>query len=80
MLCISTSEWVLHTLLAGQNQFFNAKTTFCLLFINKITQKIVYLQKNYGLLLYLKLARVDVGNVSKKGKNRKGFRPRRPAI
>ena len=24
---------------------------------------------NYGLLLYLKLARVDVGNVSKKGKN-----------
>ena len=24
---------------------------------------------NYGLLLYLKLARVDVGNVSKKGEN-----------
>ena len=28
---------------------------------------------NYGLLLYLKLARVDVGNVSKKGKNMKGI-------
>ena len=24
---------------------------------------------NYGLLLYFKLARVDVGNVSKKGEN-----------
>ena len=28
---------------------------------------------NYGLLLYLKFARVDVGNVSKKGKNMKGI-------
>ena len=28
---------------------------------------------NYGLLLYLKLARVDVGNVSKKGKNMEGI-------
>ena len=30
---------------------------------------LVYFQLNYGLLLYLKLTRVDVGNVSKKGKN-----------
>ena len=28
---------------------------------------------NYELLLYLKLAKVDVGNVSKKGENMKGF-------
>ena len=28
---------------------------------------------NYGLLLYLKLARVDVGNVSKKGENMEGI-------
>ena len=28
---------------------------------------------NYGLLLYLKLARVDVGNVRKAGKNMKGI-------
>ena len=28
---------------------------------------LVYFQMNYGLLLYLKLARLDVGNVSKKG-------------
>ena len=34
---------------------------------------LVYFQVNYGLLLYLKLARVDVGNVSKKGKNMKGI-------
>ena len=26
-------------------------------------------QMNYGLLFYLKLARVDVGNVSEKGEN-----------
>ena len=34
---------------------------------------LVYFQMNYGLLLYLKLARVDVGNVSKKGENMKGI-------
>ena len=28
---------------------------------------------NYGLLLYLKLAKVDVSNVSKKGKKMKGI-------
>ena len=28
---------------------------------------------NYGLLLYLKPARVDVGNIRKKGKNIKGI-------
>ena len=28
---------------------------------------------NFGLLLYLKLARVDVGNVSKKGENMEGI-------
>ena len=33
MLCISTSERVLHTPFAGQNHFFNAKTTFCLIFL-----------------------------------------------
>ena len=36
-------------------------------------QIIIYFQMNYGLLLYLKLARVDVGKVSKKGKNMKGI-------
>ena len=34
---------------------------------------LVYFQMNYGLLLYLKLARVDVGNVSKKGENMEGI-------
>ena len=34
---------------------------------------IVYFQMNYGLFLYLKLARVDVGNVSKKGGNMEGI-------
>ena len=28
---------------------------------------------NYGLMLYLKLARVDVGNVIKKGENMEGI-------
>ena len=28
LLCISTSEWVLRMPFAGQNQFFDAKTTF----------------------------------------------------
>ena len=32
LLCISTSEQVLRMLFAGQNQIFNAKTTFCILF------------------------------------------------
>ena len=32
LLRISTSEWVLCTLFAGWNQFFDAKTTFYLLF------------------------------------------------
>ena len=34
---------------------------------------LVYFQMNCGLLLYLKLARVDVGNVRKRGKNMKGI-------
>ena len=34
---------------------------------------LIYFQMNYGLLLYLKLARVDVGNVSKKGENMEGI-------
>ena len=34
---------------------------------------LVYFQMNYGLLLYLKLARVDVGSVSKKGENMEGI-------
>ena len=34
---------------------------------------LVYFQMNYGLLLYSKLAGVDVGNASKKGKNMKGI-------
>ena len=34
LLCISTSEQVLRTPFAGQNQFlFNAKTTFCIIFL-----------------------------------------------
>ena len=43
MLYISTSEWVLRTPFAGQNQCFNAKTTFYALLddkMYKITQKI----------------------------------------
>ena len=28
VLCISTSQWVLRMSFAGQNQFFDAKTTF----------------------------------------------------
>ena len=34
---------------------------------------LVYFQMNQGLLLYLKLDKVYVGNVSKKGKTMKGF-------
>ena len=34
---------------------------------------LVYFQLNYGLLLYLKLPRVDVVNVSKKGENMEGI-------
>ena len=33
MLCISTIERVLHTPFAGRNQFFNAETTFCMIFL-----------------------------------------------
>ena len=33
----------------------------------------VYFQMTFGLLLYLKLARVVVGNVSKNGKNMEGI-------
>ena len=43
VLCILTSEWVLHTPLSGRNQFFDAKTTFYVLFsykMYKMTQKI----------------------------------------
>ena len=29
---------------------------------------------NYGLLVFLKLARIDVGNVSKKGENMEGIK------
>ena len=36
-------------------------------------QFLVYFQMNYGLLLYLKLARVDVGNVSKKSESMEGI-------
>ena len=48
MLCISTSEWVLRTPFTSLNQFFDAKTTFCVLLSHKmykITQKIT---KNLG--------------------------------
>ena len=44
LLCISTREQVLHTLLAGRNQFFDTKTTFYVLFSHemyKIMQKII---------------------------------------
>ena len=34
---------------------------------------LVYFQMTCGLLLYLKLARVVVGNISKKGKNIEGI-------
>ena len=34
---------------------------------------LVYFQMDYGLFLYLKLVRVDVGNVSKKGENMEGI-------
>ena len=45
----------------------------CTLTPSFLVGTIVYFQMNYGLLLYLKLARFDVGNVSKKGKNVKGI-------
>ena len=34
---------------------------------------LVYFKMNYGLLLYLKLARIDVGDESKKGENLEGI-------
>ena len=43
ILCFLTSKWVLRMPFAGQNQFFDAKTTFWMLLnhkIYKITQKI----------------------------------------
>ena len=40
--------------------------------IIKLSHKI-FIQYEYGLLLYLKLARVDVGSVSKKGENMVGI-------
>ena len=48
LLCILTSKQVLHTPFAGQNHFFDAKTTFCVLLSHtmyKIVQKIT---KNPG--------------------------------
>ena len=36
-------------------------------------QFLVYFQMNYVLLLYLKLARVDVGNLSKQVENMEGI-------
>ena len=36
VLCISTSKWVLSILFAGQNQFFDANTTFCVLLSHKM--------------------------------------------
>ena len=36
-------------------------------------QFLVYFQMNFRLLLYLKLARVDVGSMSKKGENMEGI-------
>ena len=48
MLCILTNERVLCMPFAGRNQFFDSKTTFCVLLshnIYKITQKI---SKNPG--------------------------------
>ena len=38
------SERVLHTLFAGQNQFFNAKTTFSIVLSHKMYK---IMQKNY---------------------------------
>ena len=37
------------------------------------TAVLVYFQMNHVLLLYLELAMVDVGNVSKKGENMEGI-------
>ena len=36
LLCISTSQRVLRTPFAGWNQFFDAKTTFCIILSHKI--------------------------------------------
>ena len=36
LLCISTSKRVLRMPFPGQNQFFNAKTTFCVILYKKV--------------------------------------------
>ena len=47
-MCILTSERVLRTPFAGQNQFFDAKTTFCVLLSHEM-YKIMQKNKNHVL-------------------------------
>ena len=46
MLCISTSKWVLRMPFAGQNQFFDAETTFRILLNHKIYKIMQKITKN----------------------------------
>ena len=46
VLCISTSKWVLRTLFVGQNQFFDAKTTLCVLLRHKMYKIMQKITKN----------------------------------
>ena len=48
VLCISTSKRVLRTPFAVQNQFFVAKTTFCVLLSHKIIKITREITKNPG--------------------------------
>ena len=48
LLCISTSERVLCMLFAGQNQIFNAETTFWVLLIHKMYKIMQKITKNLG--------------------------------
>ena len=48
-MSISTSKLVLHMPFAGRNQFFDAKTTFCVLFSNKMYKIMQKNNKNHVL-------------------------------
>ena len=52
MLYISTSERVLCTPLAGQNQFIEARTSFYILFSHKMYKKTKKITKNFFFLFF----------------------------
>ena len=55
--------------------YFDIAVIFCWHIVTPFTlyAVLVYFQMNYGLFLYSNLAKVDVGNVSKKGENMEGI-------